>query len=104
MKDKIHPKVNKKAKVTCNCGHTFTTTSVLEEIRVEVCSQCHPFYTGVEKFIDTEGRVDSFKRKQDVAKERQKVILQKLKVKKTKEKEQKQGPLSLKDLLKQASK
>lgn len=104
MKPKTHPKINIKAVVTCNCGHTFTTTSVLDEIRVEVCSNCHPFYTGVEKFIDTEGRVDSFKRKQDIAVERQKIILQKLKEKKTKEKIQKQGPLSLKDLLKQAGK
>nr|QBM01724.1 50S ribosomal protein L31 [uncultured archaeon] len=50
------------ATVTCACGNTFTTGSTREEIRVELCSNCHPFFTGQEKFVDTEGRVERFKR------------------------------------------
>lgn len=103
MKAKIHPKTINTTKVTCTCGHTFTTTSVLEEINVEVCSNCHPFYTGVDKFVDTEGRVDSFKRKQDVAKERQDAARKRMKARKKKETTRQQGPLSLKDMLKQQS-
>lgn len=68
MKDSIHPKYNKDVKVTCSCGNTFTTGSTKEEIRVEVCSACHPFYTGTTKFIDTAGRVDKFRAKMETAK------------------------------------
>lgn len=50
------------AKVTCACGNTFTTGSTKPEIRVEICSNCHPFFTGQEKFVDTEGRVERFNR------------------------------------------
>lgn len=64
MKDEIHPTYHANAKVVCTgCGATFTTGSTLAEIRVGVCSQCHPFYTGKEKLVDTEGRVDRFKKK-----------------------------------------
>ena len=63
MKDAIHPKFHE-AMVTCGgCGSTFTTGSVLNEIRVNVCSECHPFYTGKQKLVDAEGRVDRFKKK-----------------------------------------
>lgn len=60
MKPKIHPKWNADALVTCACGHTFTTGSTLKTITVEVCSNCHPLYTGQQKFLDTAGRVDKF--------------------------------------------
>jgi len=50
------------AKVTCACGNTFTTGSTKPEIRVEICNNCHPFFTGQEKFVDTEGRVERFQR------------------------------------------
>ena len=63
MKDKIHPKYYPAAKVTCLCGNTFTVGSTKPELRVEVCSKCHPFYTGGQRIIDTEGRVERFKRK-----------------------------------------
>lgn len=63
MKDKIHPKYYPAAKVTCFCGNTFTVGSTKPELRVEVCSKCHPFYTGGQRIIDTEGRVERFKRK-----------------------------------------
>lgn len=50
------------AKITCACGNTFTTGSTKKEIHVEICSNCHPFFTGQEKFVDTEGRVERFQR------------------------------------------
>lgn len=62
MKEGIHP-VYHEATVTCNCGNTFTTGSTKEEIHVEICSKCHPFYTGKQKLIDTGGRVDRFKKR-----------------------------------------
>lgn len=62
MREGIHPTYNK-AKVTCACGNEFETGSVKEMIRVEVCSECHPFYTGRQKFADAGGRVDRFKKK-----------------------------------------
>lgn len=62
MKEGIHPKYTT-CKVTCACGTTFETRSVKPEINVEICSQCHPFFTGKQKFVDSEGRVDRFNRK-----------------------------------------
>jgi len=59
MKQGIHPEY-KETKVTCACGNTFVTRSTKEEIRVEICSACHPFYTGKQKIVDTEGRVEKF--------------------------------------------
>jgi large subunit ribosomal protein L31 len=62
MKTGIHPE-RKKAQVFCGCGHVFDTISTVEEMRVDICSKCHPFYTGEERFVDTEGRVERFNRK-----------------------------------------
>lgn len=62
MKPDIHPDYVE-ATVTCACGETFTTRSTKPEIKVEVCSQCHPFYTGKQKMVDTEGRVEKFIRR-----------------------------------------
>jgi large subunit ribosomal protein L31 len=62
MKPEIHPKYNQ-TKVTCACGNEFETGSVRENLKVEICSECHPFYTGKQKFIDVGGRVDRFKKK-----------------------------------------
>ncbi|MCF6093195.1 50S ribosomal protein L31 [Microaerobacter geothermalis] len=62
MKTGIHPDY-KKTTVTCACGNTFETGSVKENLRVEICSECHPFFTGKQKFVDAGGRVDRFKRK-----------------------------------------
>jgi large subunit ribosomal protein L31 len=59
MKADIHPEYVE-TKVICACGETFTTRSTKPEIRVEICSQCHPFYTGKQKMVDTEGRVEKF--------------------------------------------
>jgi len=60
VKDKIHPKWYPDAQVACGCGNTFTTGSTLPKISVEVCSACHPLFTGQQKFLDTAGRVDKF--------------------------------------------
>lgn len=62
MKTEIHPNY-KAAKVTCTCGNEFETGSVKEDIRIEVCSECHPFYTGRQKFAAADGRVDRFNKK-----------------------------------------
>lgn len=68
MKKDIHPQYYPKSKVTCSCGHSFEVGSTQEEIYVEICSACHPFYTGTQKLIDTAGRVDKFKARQEKAK------------------------------------
>jgi large subunit ribosomal protein L31 len=62
MKKEIHPEYMETT-VTCGCGETFKTKSTKSKITVEVCSKCHPFYTGKQKFVDAAGRVDRFKRK-----------------------------------------
>ncbi len=62
MKSDIHPKYYPKAKVKCVCGASFVIGSTKPEISVEICSNCHPFYTGKEKIIDTAGRVERFKK------------------------------------------
>ena len=64
MKPDIHPAYFPKAKITCGCGNTFTVGATREEINVEICSKCHPFYTGESKLIDTAGRVEKFKARQ----------------------------------------
>ncbi len=62
MKDDIHPKYYPQAKVTCACGNSFTVGSTLPELNVEICSVCHPFYTGKQKLMDDRGRVERFKK------------------------------------------
>ncbi len=63
MKKDIHPTYNNKSEVICACGATFFVGSTMDKINVEICSQCHPFYTGNEKVLDTAGRVDRFKKR-----------------------------------------
>ena len=62
MKEGIHP-MYKESKVACACGETFMTRSTNPTIHVDICSKCHPFYTGKQKLVDAEGRVQKFKRK-----------------------------------------
>jgi len=62
MKKGIHPEYAESS-ITCACGNTFTTKSTKKEIRVEICSQCHPFFTGKQKFIDSAGRVEKFRKR-----------------------------------------
>lgn len=64
MKAQIHPKWYPEAKVTCVCGNTFTMGATMPELSVEVCSNCHPFYSGQMRYVDTAGRVDAFKARQ----------------------------------------
>jgi len=64
MKKDIHPKYEE-ATVHCSCGNTFTTRSTKSELRIELCSQCHPFYTGKQKLVDSGGRVERFNRRFD---------------------------------------
>ena len=63
MKADIHPTYYTNAIATCACGANYTVGSTLEKIEVEICSTCHPFYTGLEKVLDTTGRVDKFKKR-----------------------------------------
>lgn len=63
MKTGIHPTYNDDVTVTCACGNSFKTGSTLAEISVEICSVCHPFWTGQDKVLDTTGRVDRFKKR-----------------------------------------
>ncbi len=62
MKKGIHPEYGE-CRVTCACGNTFLTRSTKNEIRVEICSQCHPFFTGKQKLVDSAGRVEKFRKK-----------------------------------------
>lgn len=77
MKAKIHPEfIN--TKVTCaGCGTTFESKSTVAEIHVDVCSQCHPFYTGKQKLVDTAGRVDRFRAKTEAAKAKKEALSKK---------------------------
>ncbi len=63
MQTEIHPQYHTKAKVTCACGNVFTVGSTVEEIHVEICSNCHPFYTGKQKLVDSARRVEKFQEK-----------------------------------------
>ncbi len=67
MKKDIHPKWYDNCKVTCACGHVFELGAAVPETHVEICSACHPFYTGQEKLIDTEGRVEKFQKRMAAA-------------------------------------
>lgn len=64
MKQGIHPTYYSDCQVSCACGNSFTTGSTVKKIDVEVCSKCHPFFTGQQKFVDIKGRIDKFKEKQ----------------------------------------
>lgn len=66
MKSNLHPKYYQ-ATVTCACGNSFTTGSTSQDLRVDICSKCHPFFTGEQKFIDTLGKVDRFMAKRQAA-------------------------------------
>jgi len=65
MKKDLHPELLNCA-VTCACGNTFETKSVKNEIRVEICNECHPFFTGSERMVDTAGRIDKFKKRYSI--------------------------------------
>ena len=75
MKSDIHPDYVE-THVTCSCGNTFTTRSIKSEMHVELCNQCHPFYTGKQKLVDTGGRVERFQKKYAASKARAEAVRQ----------------------------
>ncbi|KKR81332.1 MAG: Ribosomal protein L31 (Modular protein) [Candidatus Daviesbacteria bacterium GW2011_GWA1_41_61] len=104
MKASIHPTYYNDAKVTCVCGNTFVTGSTLQAIKVEICAKCHPFFTGQQKYIDTQGQVEKFGKRGALAEvkkaERAKITA----VRASKVQKQTTEKKSLKDLLLQARK
>ncbi len=101
MKD-IHPKYYENAKVICGCGNTFTVGSTIPEIHVEICNKCHPFYTGEQKLVDTEGMVEKFQRKAKKSESLKKKAEERTKKAEAKKKEAQQKPKTLKEMLKVA--
>ncbi len=102
MKANIHPKWNHAAVVTCACGNTFTTGSQDDTIQVDICSACHPFFTGEMRFVDRQGRVDKFMQKMNAAQQKQSTQSNKKKKKVERVEEAAQEgnePLSYKQLL-----
>lgn len=63
MKQGIHPEYHPEARMVCSCGAVYTTGSTKAELRVEICNQCHPFFTGEQRIVDTEGRVERLRRR-----------------------------------------
>ena len=94
MKPKIHPTYHDDAVATCACGNTFITGSTQKAIKTDVCSACHPFFTGQQKFVDAQGRVERFQAKQKVSGY----------VKKQKKEREDQTPKTLKEMLAEAKK
>ncbi|MBI4117451.1 MAG: 50S ribosomal protein L31 [Parcubacteria group bacterium] len=72
MKKNIHPQYYPEAKVRCACGNQFTVGATVPEIKIEICSKCHPFYTGREKIVDTKGRVERFKKRLEKTRKKKK--------------------------------
>jgi len=101
MKTNIHPKYFPEAKITCACGNTFTAGATQEEMKVEICSNCHPFYTGQMKYIDTAGRVEAFRAKRKGADTKAISKKEKRQIKKMKKiQEDRERPESLTELRK----
>lgn len=99
MKASIHPTWYPEAKVTCACGNTFTVGATVPELNVEICYNCHPYYTGQMKYIDTAGRVEAFKTKQAGASKKVMSKIEKRKLKKLKKvQEEAERPESLDQL------
>lgn len=94
MKANIHPKYYE-TQVVCACGNRFTIGSTLETIHVELCSKCHPFYTGEQRFVDTASRIQKFQKKQEVAK----TYVNKKVKKENEQKEKNNEPRTLREML-----
>lgn len=99
MKQAIHPQYFNEAQVICVCGNKFVTGSTQEVIHVELCSNCHPFYTGEQKFVDSASRIQKFQTRTETAKKYQVVTREK----KEQEKKKAEAPKSLREMLSQAS-
>ncbi len=99
MKQGIHPQYFDNAQVICVCGNKFTTGSTREVIHVELCYNCHPFYTGEQRFVDTASRIQKFTTRTETAKKYQVIK----KEKKDKEQKQAESPKTLREMLSQIS-
>ena len=99
MKHAIHPQYFENAQVICVCGNKFTTGSTREVIHVELCSKCHPFYTGEQRFVDSASRIQKFEQKTETAKKYQIVK----KEKKAAELKKAETPQTLREMLSQVS-
>lgn len=95
MKTNIHPKYYQKAQVVCACGNSFIVGSTQEFIRIELCSKCHPFYTGEQKFVDSASRIQKFQDKQKQALQYQSRVVKK----KEEQKQKDSGPKTLREML-----
>lgn len=95
MKANIHPTYFPNAQVICACGNVMTVGSTTQQIRVELCSKCHPFYTGEQKFVDSANRIDKFQKKQDLAAKYKATVVKKKEEQKAKE----SGPKTLAEML-----
>lgn len=99
MKANIHPQYFDDAKISCVCGNSFTTGATVPEIHVDVCSKCHPFFTGEMKYVDTMGKVEKFqkaqKKAQEIKTKKQEVIRQR---------QERKRPESLREMLELAKK
>lgn len=104
MKANLHPTWYPEARVVCACGNTFITGSTLQEIRVEICSNCHPLFTGQSKLVDTLGQVDRYVKKAESSKVKQEERKKIIELRKSKVEEKKKERPSLKELLMQARK
>ena len=91
MKAQIHPQYFENAQVTCSCGNSFTVGSTVEKIHIELCNNCHPFYTGQQKFVDTASRIEKFQKKMESARP----VIKKAQ----KEVKEDKGPLTLREML-----
>ncbi len=105
MKSNLHPQWQE-CTIKCACGNTFVTKATVATMQVDICHKCHPFFTGEERFVDKQGRIDKFKQKMDVSKQRlkeEKVKEQEKKARKEAQiKEQGQEKKSFKQILNQA--
>ena len=95
MKATIHPKYNPQAQVVCVCGNKFTVGSTQDTIQIELCNKCHPFFTGEQRFVDTDSKIDKFKKAQEKASLYQVTAKKKVDEKK----KASEGPKSLRELL-----
>lgn len=98
MKANTHPQYFDSVQVVCACGNVFTTGSTKQAIRVEICSACHPFYTGAQRFVDTVGKVQKFQTKQAAAAAKQATVKQK----KQDKQEEDRRPKTLREMLQSA--
>lgn len=104
MKANIHPQWHNDAKVSCACGNTFITGSILPTLRVDICAACHPIFTGQQKLIDTLGQVERFTQKVETSKVKQVQIKKIQEYRDSKIAKRKEDKPSLRDLLMQARK